>query len=84
MNKTSFFALTAWLAAGTALSQPAPAGGQGSGSGISTGQGGRAGSDFTPGWSMMNSAERREHQERMRSMQPTKPARLTPSSIMSK
>lgn len=29
---------------------------------------GRAGADFTPGWSMMTPAERQEHQTRMRSM----------------
>lgn len=30
--------------------------------------GGRAGGDFTPGWSMMTPAERKEHQAKLRSM----------------
>lgn len=68
MKKTSFFALTALLAASMALSQPAPGGGQGPATGGAAGQGARAGSDYTPGWSMMNSAERKEHRERMRTM----------------
>lgn len=71
MKKTSFFVLTALLAAGMAWSQPGPGGGQGPATGSATGQvgqGARAGSDYTPGWSMMNSAERKEHQERMQSM----------------
>lgn len=29
---------------------------------------GRAGRDFTPGWSLMSAAERREHQNRLREM----------------
>lgn len=42
--------------------------GPGSGPGAGGGPGARWGSDYTPGWSMMTSQERQEHQARMRSM----------------
>jgi hypothetical protein len=32
------------------------------------GYGARSGMDYTPGWSMLTATERKEHQERMRSM----------------
>ena len=51
------------LAAGAVLAQPGGGMGPGGGRG-----GARAGSDFTPGWSMMTPQERSEHRERMRAM----------------
>ena len=47
---------------GPALAASAPGKGQHHGAG-------RWGSDFTPGWSLMTPEERKEHRERMRSMQ---------------
>ena len=63
------------LAAGTVSAQPGPGAGAGPGASAPRGghggpgrMGGRWGSDNTPGWSMMTSAERQEHQARMKSM----------------
>lgn len=53
-------------ALGAALAQGAP--GAGAGPRQGAGPAGRWGSEFTPGWSLMTPQERREHQERMRSM----------------
>lgn len=57
--------------AGTAAAQ----GGRGPGAGPAASAPGRGsgpmarwGADFTPGWMMMSAQERKEHQERMRSM----------------
>jgi hypothetical protein len=63
------------IAAGTVSAQPGPGAGPVPGASAPRGgpggpgrMGGRWGTDFTSGWSMMTSAERQEHQAKMRSM----------------
>jgi hypothetical protein len=51
------------MAAGAAASAPGMGMGPGGGRGAA-----RWGSDFTPGWTLMNQQERNEHRDRMRSM----------------
>ncbi|HET9643389.1 MAG TPA: hypothetical protein VFP68_08540 [Burkholderiaceae bacterium] len=80
MKTIRLLAATAVLAlsASTTLAQPGPRPGYGSGPAASMPHGGpggpggrmggRWGSDFTPGWSLMTPQERQEHQARMRAM----------------
>lgn len=71
------------LSIGMAMAQPGSGKGPGAGPGMGQGPaasapgmgpgagGGRAvrwGADVTPGWSLMNATERKEHQQRMRAM----------------
>lgn len=51
------------MGAGPSASAPGMGMGPGGGRG-----GARWGSDFTPGWSLMNPQERKDHQDRMRAM----------------
>jgi hypothetical protein len=70
-----FLAAGVLLGASGAMAQQGagPGPGAGMGAGMGTGPGAAAGSarwgsDDTPGWSMMTEQERKEHQERMRTM----------------
>lgn len=65
MRKFTLAAMAAVILSATACAQQAPwAGPRGPGQG-GPGMGPRFGSDYTPGWSMMDPAEREEHQRAM-------------------
>lgn len=75
MNAIRWLAAAAalMLAAGAVPAQPGPGPGPGASAPCAEPcgpgrMGGRWGSDFTPGWSLMTPADRREHQTRMRAM----------------